>query len=113
MAHAIVQTLYETINWYDFNLMLKFVRFIDFICILATGHDLYDINNLSKSGKGGGSCIAAAFLREFVPKTTPWVHIDMAGMMSDCSDQSYTGNKGMSGRPTRTLYEFIVRESQQ
>lgn len=35
----------------------------------------------------------------------------MAGVMGDCTDQLYTGNKGMSGRPTRTLYEFVVRES--
>lgn len=69
------------------------------------------MNNIGK-GKGGGSCIAAAFLKEFVPKTTPWIHLDIAGVMGDCSDQSYMGSKGMSGRPTRTLYEFVVRESQ-
>lgn len=68
------------------------------------------MNNVGK-GKGGGSCTAAAFLREFVPKTTPWIHVDMAGVMGDCSDQSYTGSKGMSGRPMRTLYELIVREA--
>lgn len=83
------------------------------LMIWFADYELYDINNIGKGGKGGGSCIAAAFLREFVPKTTPWVHVDMAGVMGDCSDQSYTGNKGMSGRPSRTLYEFIVRESQQ
>lgn len=79
----------------------------------SADYDLYDINNIERGGKGGGSCIAAAFLREFVPRTTPWIHIDMAGVMMNSSDQSYTGYKGMGGRPARTLYEFVVRESQQ
>lgn len=73
-------------------------------------HDGYDMNNLGK-GKGGGSCTAAAFLREFAPKNTPWMHIDIAGVMSDCSDQSYLGSKGMSGRPVRTIIEFLLNES--
>jgi cytosol aminopeptidase len=73
-------------------------------------HDGYDLNNLGK-GKGGGSCTAAAFLREFVPKNLPWIHCDIAGVMGNCSDQSYTGNKGMSGRPMRTLVEFIERHA--
>ncbi|XP_055547539.1 cytosol aminopeptidase-like isoform X2 [Wyeomyia smithii] len=73
-------------------------------------HNGYDLNNLGK-GKGGGSCTAAAFLREFVPKETPWLHVDIAGVMGDCSDQSYTGAKGMTGRPMRTLVEFIAKAS--
>ncbi|XP_058821444.1 cytosol aminopeptidase-like isoform X2 [Topomyia yanbarensis] len=73
-------------------------------------HNGYDLNNLGK-GKGGGSCTAAAFLREFVPKETPWLHVDIAGVMGDCSDQSYTGAKGMTGRPMRTLVEFITKAS--
>lgn len=44
-----------------------------------TDHDGYDLNNLGK-GKGGGSCTAAAFLREFVPKNIKWLHLDIAGM---------------------------------
>ncbi|XP_062561028.1 cytosol aminopeptidase-like isoform X2 [Armigeres subalbatus] len=75
-----------------------------------TDHNGYDLNNLGK-GKGGGSCTAAAFLREFVPKEIPWMHVDMAGVMGDCSDQGYTGAKGMTGRPMRTLVEFITKAS--
>ncbi|XP_053694078.1 cytosol aminopeptidase-like isoform X2 [Sabethes cyaneus] len=75
-----------------------------------TDHNGYDLNNLGK-GKGGGSCTAAAFLREFVPKEIPWLHVDIAGIMGDCSDQSYTGAKGMTGRPMRTLVEFIAKAS--
>lgn len=71
-----------------------------------TEHNGHDVNNLGK-GAGGGSCTAAAFLRQFVAKQLPWVHIDMAGVMGNCTDQSYTGSKGMSGRPMRTLVEFV------
>lgn len=70
----------------------------------------YDLNNIGKAGIGGGSCTAAAFLREFVQKDTKWMHIDMAGVMGGCTDQSYSG-KGMSGRPLRTLVEFVEREA--
>lgn len=75
-----------------------------------TDHNGHDVNNLGK-GNGAGSCTAAAFLKEFVPKGTPWVHVDMAGVMGNCTDQSYTGSKGMSGRPMRTLFEFVCREA--
>lgn len=76
-----------------------------------TEHTSYDLNNLGK-GKGGGSCTAAAFLREFVPPKTPWIHLDIATVMSDCSDQAYVSSKGMSGRPMRTLVEFILRQAE-
>lgn len=56
-----------------------------------TEHDAYDLNNLGK-GKGGGSCTAAAFLREFVPKDAKWLHADIAGVMTETSDQGYVGN---------------------
>lgn len=75
-----------------------------------TEHSGHDVNNLGKGG-GAGSCTAAAFLREFVAKDMPWVHVDMAGVMGNCTDQSYTGTKGMSGRPMRTLFEFVCREA--
>lgn len=66
----------------------------------------YDLNNISKGAKGGGSCTAAAFLREFVPNKTDWLHLDIAGVMGPQDDTSYL-HKGMTGRPTRTLIEFI------
>lgn len=76
-----------------------------------TDHDAYDLNNLGK-GKGGGSCTAAAFLREFVPKSIDWMHADIAGVMCETSDQSYISS-AMSGRPVRTIIEFIIRESKK
>ncbi|XP_055317163.1 cytosol aminopeptidase-like isoform X2 [Sitodiplosis mosellana] len=77
-----------------------------------TDFSAYDLDNIAKSGKGGGSCTAAAFLREFVPKDTPWVHLDIAPVMGDTSDQSYLG-EGMCGRPLRTIYELIAQNYQR
>lgn len=66
-----------------------------------------DVNNTSKT-KGGGACTAAAFLREFVAEDTPWLHLDMAGVMGPGPDelQPYI-SVGMTGRPTRTLIQFL------
>ncbi|XP_055691240.1 cytosol aminopeptidase-like [Lutzomyia longipalpis] len=75
-----------------------------------TDYSGYDINNLGKVS-GAGSCTAAAFLREFVPKNVPWMHLDIAGVMNGCDDQPYLVEKGMTGRPVRTMVEFIYREA--
>ncbi|XP_053975412.1 cytosol aminopeptidase-like isoform X2 [Hylaeus anthracinus] len=66
-----------------------------------------DVNNMAKT-KGGGACMAAAFLREFVPNDTPWLHLDIAGVMGPGPDEllSYIP-AGMTGRPTRTLIQFL------
>ncbi|KZC05947.1 Cytosol aminopeptidase, partial [Dufourea novaeangliae] len=65
-----------------------------------------DINNVAKT-KGGGSCTAAAFLREFVENNTPWLHLDIAGVMGPAPDEVAYIPAGMAGRPTRTLIQFI------
>ncbi|XP_037917143.1 cytosol aminopeptidase-like isoform X4 [Hermetia illucens] len=77
---------------------------------MVTDYESYDLQNTGK--KGAGSCTAAAFLREFVPENTPWIHIDMAGMMTACDDQLYTNGKMMPGRPMRTLVELVQRYAQ-
>ncbi|KAL6446421.1 hypothetical protein ACFW04_001178 [Cataglyphis niger] len=65
-----------------------------------------DINNIAKC-KGGGSCSAAAFLREFIVKDTPWLHLDIAGVMGPAHDELPYIPVGMTGRPTRTLIQFL------
>ncbi|PSN46244.1 Cytosol aminopeptidase [Blattella germanica] len=64
-----------------------------------------DVRNVG-FGPGGGACRAAAFLREFVP-CGEWVHLDTFGVLRENGiDHPYL-RKGMSGRPTRTLIEFL------
>ncbi len=69
-----------------------------------------DLNNIS-SVPYGGSCTAAAFLREFVTCAN-WMHLDIAGVMHSASDVKYLP-PGMAGRPTRTLVEFMQMLSQE
>lgn len=76
-----------------------------------TDFKAFDLDNISKAGKGGGSCSAAAFLREFVSKDTPWVHLDIAPVMGSTTDQPYLSD-GMNGRPLRTIYELIAQNYQ-
>ncbi|ORY93196.1 cytosol aminopeptidase family, catalytic domain-domain-containing protein [Syncephalastrum racemosum] len=65
-----------------------------------------DLNNLGK-GRSGGACSAAAFLKEFVAEQAEaWAHIDIAGVMDSQGTDGYH-IKGMSGRPTRSLIEYL------
>ena len=65
-----------------------------------------DINNCATT-KAGGACTAAAFLWEFVAHDTPWMHLDMAGVMGPGPDDLPYIPTGMTGRPTRTLIQFL------
>jgi len=70
-------------------------------------NDSADLNNIAL-GAGGGSAIAAAFLKEFT-ECSSWAHIDIAGvagLMSGDESVSYLGS-GMSGRPLRTLVKCV------
>ncbi|KRZ07724.1 Cytosol aminopeptidase [Trichinella zimbabwensis] len=65
-----------------------------------------DLCNTSKpSFQGlGGSCIAAAFLKEFTTSNS-WMHIDIAGVVErKGSNPLY--NTSMTGKPLRALVEF-------
>lgn len=70
---------------------------------------LADLNNIGKYSRAAGSCTAAAFLREFVT-CKHWVHLDIAGVMMNKDEVPYLG-KVMSGRPTRTIVEFLQKRS--
>ncbi|XP_044727491.1 cytosol aminopeptidase-like [Chrysoperla carnea] len=54
----------------------------------------------------GESCKVAAFLNEFVP-CGEWIHLDTYGVMYEDGDDPKYLRQGMSGRPTRTLIEFL------
>ncbi|KPM04932.1 aminopeptidase-like protein 3 [Sarcoptes scabiei] len=71
----------------------------------TTDSQLADLCNIGKYLGQGGSCIAAAFLREFVTASN-WIHLDIAGVMDNKDEVTYL-SKGMSGRPLRTLVKFI------
>ncbi|XP_059482769.1 cytosol aminopeptidase-like isoform X3 [Neocloeon triangulifer] len=66
-----------------------------------------DLNNIGK-GPGGGSCTAAAFLKEFVGDSV-WMHLDIASVMSSSGSEVPYISKGMAGRPVRTLIQFLAQ----
>ncbi|XP_055327958.1 cytosol aminopeptidase-like [Paramacrobiotus metropolitanus] len=66
---------------------------------------LADINNIGGAGLGG-SCTAAGFLSEFIKKDTKWMHMDIAGVSENKEEVPYL-RKGFTGRPLRTLVQFV------
>jgi leucyl aminopeptidase len=66
--------------------------------------DVADIKNIGNGGPG--ATIGALFLKDFVPKNTEWVHIDIAGP----AFVTYSGDyhkKGATGVGVRTLLEYL------
>ncbi len=57
-------------------------------------------------GRWGGAITAAMFLKEFVDDSTPWLHLDIAGV-AWIEDSSPWIAKGPSGIAVRTLAEFV------
>jgi leucyl aminopeptidase len=57
-----------------------------------------------QGGKGGGACIAAAFLNKFV--SYPWVHLDVAGLVSTENERPYTP-RWATGLGARVLTQFL------
>ncbi|KAK6642203.1 hypothetical protein RUM44_013926 [Polyplax serrata] len=66
-----------------------------------------DMKNVGRIHPGGEPCRGAAFLREFAPPGD-WMHMDNYNViLSDgLTDTPYI-RAGMTGRPTRTLIEFL------
>ncbi|KAI9008234.1 cytosol aminopeptidase family, catalytic domain-containing protein [Gaertneriomyces semiglobifer] len=76
--------------------------------------DVADLKNVG--GRSAGSCTAAIFLNEFIPKPRPegadtegevadTERADIAGVMHKGDSSGYI-SKGMTGRPTRSIIEF-------
>lgn len=55
----------------------------------------------------GGACTAAAFLGEFV-ETKNWTYLDICGVTENDHNGCKYISSGFSGRPTRTLIEFML-----
>ncbi len=68
-----------------------------------------DMKNVGKSGPGGGASVAAAFLGRFV-ESTPWAHLDIAGMAWTASGDDLR-NKGASGFGAGLLLTYLMERS--
>lgn len=70
-----------------------------------------DIKNIVGGGsREAGTIIGGLFLKEFVPDTTPWVHLDIAGSAFSNTEYDWVP-KGATGFSVRTLLEFLRRKS--
>ena len=68
---------------------------------------LADIKNTGP--RQGGAITAALFLREFVPESIPWAHIDIAGPV--WSDKGRGDNPaGATGYGVRTLVNWACKQ---
>ncbi|KAH8297297.1 hypothetical protein KR044_010283 [Drosophila immigrans] len=75
---------------------------------LVTPNKTFDISN---RGRGpASSCIAAAVLHELVP-CVDWAHLDIrnVGMMTRYNPLPYLLEDRMTGRPTRTIIQFLYQ----
>lgn len=66
-----------------------------------------DLKNIS-SAKGAGSTSAAVFLRHFVPKGTPWAHLDIASV-SHVRDARLLTEHGATGFGVRMILNFLLK----
>jgi len=70
----------------------------------ALESDAADLKNVGP--REGGAVHAAVFLKQFVPKDTPWAHLDIAGPA--WADEAYQHvTKGGAGFGVRTLFSLL------
>jgi len=68
-----------------------------------------DLRNVA--GREAGTIFGALFLHRFVPKGTPWAHLDIAGTAWRDNGSPYH-QKGATGTPVRTLITWLERLAQ-
>lgn len=72
-----------------------------------------DLSNISSS-KGAGSATAAAFLEQFVDKSIPWAHFDIAGTAWAVGNRlPYCSKKGASGCMIRTFVALAINLAEE
>ncbi len=71
-----------------------------------TKSEIADYKSYSYESKGQ-ILSAAAFIYNFVPKDSDWIHLDIAGVEEVRYDQE-TRHKGASGETLRTLFTFLT-----
>ena len=69
--------------------------------------DYADIKNIGNT-KGAGASKGALFLRDFVRKTIPWVHFDIAGSAFVAKPTHRYYPKGATGTCVRLVTEFLL-----
>ena len=73
-----------------------------------------DIANVPTNGsRDGGMLTAAHFLQEFVPKGTPWAHLDIAGPSFHGGEAYGYISKGGTAFPMRTLVQLAEDLAEQ
>ena len=72
----------------------------------AIHSDIADVKNIGSMTYKGGAITAALFLKEFVG-TTPWAHIDIAGVAFGVPDLTYI-RPGATGFGIRLLTDLIM-----
>ncbi len=65
-----------------------------------------DVANLGRT-RYGGAITAAVFLKQFVDKAYPWVHLDIAPRMTTLPDEFLS--KGSAGAPVRLLVKLLEK----
>src|SRR5699024_5373848 len=72
--------------------------------------DYADFSNISSKAEAG-SVTAGLFLRRFVPESSKWLHVDMAGVMM--SDEKGYYAKSASGYGARLLADYTEHISEE
>ena len=67
--------------------------------------EIADVKNLGE-GRNAGVIAGAAFLEKFIPKDTPWAHLDIAGPAIKSKPRSYE-SRGGTGWGVRLLVEYL------
>ncbi len=77
--------------------------------------DLANISIHGSTGRYGGMLIAGHFLKEFVPNTVPWLHLDIAGpaLVEEAYGYNHVGGTGVSVRSLVTLVELELSHAQK
>ena len=72
-----------------------------------------DLVNQNPAMRNGGMLVAGLFLKEFVPDSVPWLHLDIAGPALAHEAHGYTpiGGTGMAVRSLVALAELAVSQS--
>jgi len=67
-----------------------------------------EVADIANTGdRNGGMLVAGIFLKEFVPETVRWAHLDIAGPSYNQGEPHGYTPRGGTGVPIRTLVEFL------